>query len=216
MPEPAVEGGGSFVADRARATSSDGRRRFVAFTSNAPNFDPTSKAVSAPKAVAATGGRPLAEAPCVTPGRLDDLGRAHNPAWRPRAFLALLAYRVGVRDEGRPDETERLARNAARNEEVFRSVNTQIEQGAVQHSVHTPITFHCECANSACAEPVRLTPGRYAEIYANPRRFVVVAGHEQLAIERIVERAHDYLVVEKFGEAAREIDAEQQRPRDIG
>src|SRR4051794_36175234 len=38
---------------------------------------------------------------------------------------------------------------AAHNEEVFRSINERIEEGAKQHGVEQLLPFHCECATEA-------------------------------------------------------------------
>ena len=71
--------------------------------------------------------------------------------------------------------------------------------------------FRCECARLGCAEAVRLTPDAYERVRANPRRFILVTGHEIPDAEFIVERHLDYLVIEKVGEAASV--AEERDPR---
>jgi hypothetical protein len=45
----------------------------------------------------------------------------------------------------------------------------------------------------------------------NPRRFLVLPGHEDLQVDRVMERHKDYLVVEKVAKAS-EI-AEEHDPR---
>jgi hypothetical protein len=104
-----------------------------------------------------------------------------------------------------------LAQRTARNEEVFRSVNERIEEGAELHEVHAPLPFHCECGNARCLSKIEIPPREYERVYANPLRFFVVPGHEREQVERVVERHERYLVVEKFGEAAEE--AEKDDPR---
>ena len=81
---------------------------------------------------------------------------------------------------------------AAHNEEVFRTINERIEQGAKQHGVEQVLPFHCEA------------------------RFVIVPGHEQSSVETVVESHSGYLVVEKTGEARAEIEREHPRPRHQG
>jgi hypothetical protein len=100
---------------------------------------------------------------------------------------------------------------AARNEEVFRSVNARIEQGAERHGLDSPLRFHCECGHAACFETIDLLPDAYDRV-ANDGgyRFIVLPGHEELTIERIVESHDGWLVVEKVGQARDEI----QRQRD--
>jgi hypothetical protein len=99
-----------------------------------------------------------------------------------------------------------FAERAARNEEVFREINARIEEGAAEHRVAGSLPFHCECARGACLETIEMPAGTYAAIMRDRYRFVVVPGHEQPAIETVVETASDYLVVEKIGEAREQID----------
>ena len=99
-----------------------------------------------------------------------------------------------------------FAERAARNEEVFRGVNERIEAGAEQHRVAASLPFHCECDDSGCMETIEIPPARYAEIVRERYHFVVLPGHEDPRIERIVETEDDFHVVEKIGEAREQID----------
>jgi hypothetical protein len=105
---------------------------------------------------------------------------------------------------------------AARNEEVFRDVNERIDAGAEQHHVEAPLPFHCECADASCVEKVSVTPAEYERVVNERFRFMVLPGHENAAVERVVEEHAEYLVVEKIGEARRQVarDHPQQRHRD--
>lgn len=102
---------------------------------------------------------------------------------------------------------------AARNEEVFRSINERIEEGAKQHGVQQVLPFHCECATEACFETVELPPAEYDRVASHFARFVVVPGHEQPGVEAVAERHANYLVVEKVGEARDELQREHPRSR---
>jgi hypothetical protein len=107
-----------------------------------------------------------------------------------------------------------FAERAARNEEIFREVNARIEEGAEQHGVSASLPFHCECGRASCLETIEIPAHGYAAIMRERYRFVVVPGHEEPAIERIVETTPGYLVVEKIGEAREQIDRDhppQQR-----
>jgi hypothetical protein len=99
-----------------------------------------------------------------------------------------------------------FAERAARNEEVFRDVNERIEEGAEQHNVSDSLPFHCECGASACIETIEIPPARYAAIIQERYHFVVIPGHEEPQIERIVETEGHFLVVEKIGKARKQID----------
>jgi hypothetical protein len=108
-----------------------------------------------------------------------------------------------------------FADRAARNEEIFRGINERIEEGAEQHGVETPLPFHCECGRASCLDRLELAPSVYERVVRERYRFVLIPGHEEAAIERVVERQPSYVVVEKIGEAREQIarDHPQQQHR---
>jgi hypothetical protein len=63
----------------------------------------------------------------------------------------------------------------------------------------SPAQFICECSRFRCVDRVTLTLGEYAEVRAEDMHFVIVPGHLDPDIERIVRRTEEYAVVEKFG-----------------
>src|SRR5918912_3691689 len=105
---------------------------------------------------------------------------------------------------------------AARNEEIHRSVNERIEETARRHALDQKLTFHCECGDSDCFTRIELDASVYDRIAADPGRFVVAPSHEDDEIETIVERQPEYLVVEKFGEARRQVERDHPRSRHRG
>lgn len=88
-----------------------------------------------------------------------------------------------------------------RNEALFREVNEAIERGVWPGEEDEPLRFRCECGRIECNEAVALTIAEYERVRANPRRFVVVAGHEQPEVEDVVEQRPGYLLVEKRGQS---------------
>ena len=102
-----------------------------------------------------------------------------------------------------------FADRTARNEEIFRGLNERIEQGAEQHGVEAPLRFHCECGQASCVDTIDIRPPDYERVTHERYRFVLVPGHENPEIERIVEQHADFLVVEKIGEAREQIDRDQ-------
>jgi hypothetical protein len=101
---------------------------------------------------------------------------------------------------GAPEE--RLAINEA----SFRKVNEGIEAGS-----DTRLAFACECGRLGCNQLIELSRADYEAVRAHPRRFFLLASHELLEVERVVERHDDYVVVEKVGEAG--VIAERTDPR---
>lgn len=102
-------------------------------------------------------------------------------------------------------------RRAAANEATIRDVNEGIERGQWPGEEDAPVGFRCECARLGCNQLVELSVREYEEIRANPRRFVVVPGHEFHDVETVVESRAGYVIVEKQDQAA-EV-AERHDPR---
>jgi hypothetical protein len=107
-----------------------------------------------------------------------------------------------------PDDTkERLGANEA----VFRQINEGIERGQWPGEEDAPVSFRCECARLGCNDLIELSVNEYEAVRANPRRFIVVPGHERLDAEVVVETRRGYLVIEKLAQAG--TTAEETDPR---
>jgi hypothetical protein len=100
-------------------------------------------------------------------------------------------------------------RRVAENEEMARRINEEIER-EVETDGNEPLNFLCECALESCAEAVRVNVAEYGRIREHPRRFIVVAGHEDATCERVVQRGAHYHVVEKLGEAGEDAEADER------
>jgi hypothetical protein len=89
---------------------------------------------------------------------------------------------------------------AARNEALFREVNENIARLEERHgSTTSEPAFLCECANADCTDHVSVESEVYIRVREQPRLFIVIPGHEDPQLERIVERHRNYLIVEKTG-----------------
>jgi hypothetical protein len=99
----------------------------------------------------------------------------------------------------------RSADRAAKNEELFREVNSNIARLEEGFGHKGTLELFCECERMVCHHTLEIDPAAYAEARSDPLRFFVVPGHEDPQIEQVVLRKPTYLVVEKLGEAAREI-----------
>jgi hypothetical protein len=104
---------------------------------------------------------------------------------------------------------------AARNEALFREVNENIARLEERHGTTTaePV-FLCECAKADCTRNLAVEPDVYAGVREHPRRFLVLPGHEDPQLERVVETHRDYLIVEKTGVAG-EVAEQAQSDADI-
>ncbi len=89
-----------------------------------------------------------------------------------------------------------------RNEAIFREVNERIEEldakfGQVARDAMGLIVV-CECGLGTCAGQFEVTRPQYEAVRADPKRFLVLPGHEDQRIERLIEQHADFSVVEKF------------------
>jgi len=99
----------------------------------------------------------------------------------------------------------------ARNESLFREVNERIAEAARRTLVLPDAEFLCECGRPDCLERIVVDLSEYESIRAHPDRFLLVLGHDQPEVDRVIGGGDDYVVVEKVDEA-REI-AEELDPR---
>ena len=91
---------------------------------------------------------------------------------------------------------------AARNEALFREVNENIARLEERHGTTlSEPAFLCECANADCTDHVAVEPEVYTRVREQPRLFIVIPGHEERQLERVVETHRNFLVVEKTGVA---------------
>jgi hypothetical protein len=103
---------------------------------------------------------------------------------------------------------ERLARNEA----VFREVNERIEKLTLEGEwlgESESLDVLCECGNSDCAEPLRLSISEYERVRQEPTDFLVAHGHVIPDIEKVIATGPGYEVVRKIageGALARETD----------
>lgn len=98
-----------------------------------------------------------------------------------------------------------------RNEGLFRQVNERLKEIGESFSlVSESADFVCECGNTSCAKPIRLSLAEYERIRSEPELFFVIPGHEIADVETILETNEGYDVVRKHEGAparlARETD----------
>ena len=92
----------------------------------------------------------------------------------------------------------------AKNEALFREVNERIAEVGERLQVLPDdelLEFRCECGSAECDTPISMTRAEYEHVRSDDDRFAVVPGHEDLKIERVVERTERYFAVDKRPEA---------------
>lgn len=92
--------------------------------------------------------------------------------------------------------TER-ERRAAENESMWRALNEADppEPGRVAF-------VFCECGHAGCSQQLSIHWRDYEWVRADSARFVLLPGHEDPQLERVVSGKEGFVVVEKHGEAA--------------
>ena len=94
--------------------------------------------------------------------------------------------------------SDEQARRVGLNESIFRQVNEQIESlnrdfGGDEREM----TAICECANGDCTDRLQIPVTEYEKVRNDPRRYIVVPGHELPEFESVVENGEGYDIVEK-------------------
>jgi hypothetical protein len=100
------------------------------------------------------------------------------------------------------------AAKAAKNQALFRDVNERVVEAAEGFEAEQCEAF-CECSVVSCAKMIQITPHEYNSVRSRGDRFALIAGHDDPAVERVVEENERFVVVEKIGESAevaRELD----------
>ena len=94
---------------------------------------------------------------------------------------------------------DRLERQA-RNEALMRSVNEQIAElsGSAAGWAHPeqPFDFQCECGAEGSESRVVMSRAAYERVHGQRDRFAVAPGHQEDAIEYVVEENDSYVIVE--------------------
>ena len=105
----------------------------------------------------------------------------------------------------------------AKNETLFRNLNERLKElddrldtAAVGAPAIDREEFFCECGQLECMGRFEMNRAQYEAVRAHSERFVVLPGHEDEEIERVVDKQDRFFVVEKRpggpAEVAREND----------
>jgi hypothetical protein len=88
---------------------------------------------------------------------------------------------------------------AEKNEQAFKDYNERRAAAEEAGDVppDEPVPFACECDDPGCAKAIELSIAAYERAVRPVDRFVIVPGHEDPAVEVVVERHAGYYVVSK-------------------
>jgi hypothetical protein len=116
------------------------------------------------------------------------------------AETAMFVFRPG--DDNSRRETKVDEQRRAKTEALFREVNERIAETAERFDA-TGTEFVCECSDPNCTHRVEASLAEYEKVREDPTTFLIVPGHEQQDIERVVSRRGRFQVVEKLQAAVR-------------
>jgi hypothetical protein len=84
----------------------------------------------------------------------------------------------------------------ALNEALFRDVNERIAESAERFDAERT-EFICECSDPNCTHRVSASLAEYENVRSEPTTFLLVPGHEEEDIERVVSDRGRFRIVEK-------------------
>ena len=96
-----------------------------------------------------------------------------------------------------------IKRRIGGNEAAFRKVNETLRATKPLADADELFPFRCECGVLGCNRLVELTVPEYEAVRRWPTRFFILDGHEITETERVVERHHRFVVVQKEDDSAR-------------
>ncbi len=85
-----------------------------------------------------------------------------------------------------------------KNEQTFANANEQIRASAEQFEFDEAVPFLCECSDVECAATIALPLTTYREARARGDVFILLSGHDDPRVERVVGQAAEHILVEKF------------------
>ena len=94
---------------------------------------------------------------------------------------------------------------AAQNQALCREVNERVDALAETYSLELGHRdFVCECADTSCADTIRMTVEEYEAVRSDPARFVVLPSEAHVLpdVEVVAARTDRYWTVRKIGSAA--------------
>ena len=95
----------------------------------------------------------------------------------------------------------------ANNEAMFRLANERKSEWEELHTTEAVELYFCECADQDCRQKVGLRKEDYEEIRSDPRRFLIVLGHEIPDVETVIEKHEGWAVIKKNPEVTETVEA---------
>ena len=98
-----------------------------------------------------------------------------------------------------PDAARSDLAKSRENEERFAAANAQIRDTALSLEINRSLVpFLCECSDVGCTQTIQVSLAAYDAARAQPGAFLLLAGHDDNRVERVIGRTDGYVLVEKF------------------
>jgi hypothetical protein len=115
---------------------------------------------------------------------------------------------------GNTGDGEQIDAPSLRAQELFRTVNEQIERLAAEwQEPDDALIVVCECRKLDCQELVELPRAAYDAVRNEPTRFVIKPGHETAGSDWLLECEPGYYVIEKRGRDVTRFSSLRDAPR---
>jgi hypothetical protein len=89
-------------------------------------------------------------------------------------------------------------RSVAADQSAFAEANDRIRARAEEWGFRAAVPFLCECSKLSCTETMQLSLATYRRARERSHAFIVLAGHDDPQVERIVADGAGFVLVEKF------------------
>lgn len=98
-----------------------------------------------------------------------------------------------------PDAAQLDLAKSRQNEERFAAANAQLREKALSLEINRGrFPFLCECSDVGCTQVIQVSLDAYEAARAQPGAFLLLAGHDDSRVERVIARTDGYVLVEKF------------------
>ena len=97
-----------------------------------------------------------------------------------------------------------IASNAT-TQNLYRAVNERVMELNARFDASgdtiRSVEVLCECGRVSCAARLSIASADYERVRSDPSTFVLIPGHEDAAVEEVIERTADFVIARNVGEA---------------
>jgi hypothetical protein len=125
------------------------------------------------------------------------VGQASAPVNEPAGEWSDEPVPASIAPMSAGSEQDRRKERVIKNEVAFRAYNQRRANFELGHT-HEPIPLVCECGNEDCFMAIDITAEAWEAAHGREDQFVVAPEHVYPDLERVIEEAHGYWIVQKL------------------